>query len=685
MISAPIVSTIEASFTGFDNATLNGSLDSPGTAGTVEVYFEYGTTTGYGGVTPHLSLSSADNFSFTISGLTPSTFYYFRARADGGIHGSAFGDNLTFTTLIVAAPLVSTIEASSISYDNATLNGLLDSPGTAGTVEVYFEYGTSLAFGKTTVPQSLTTAGNFNLKISGLAAATTYYFRARAEGGIHGTAYGDNLTLTTLTATAPEVITFVATDISGDSVTLNGRLNSPGTAETVKVSFGYGIANSYDNSTAALPMTAADNFSITVNGLTPATTYHFQARADGGIHGAAFGLDLTFTTLTPPSVSTSPATNIRLNSATLNGRLLDIGTASSDNLSFRYAPDSYFSSHNNSYIDETPVQTMSAPGIFSADISGLQPGTLYHFAAVAEGAGRVQGMDSTFTTSTMSPVVVTLPATGITRNTATINAKLVEIGTAVAVAVSFDYGITAGYGNTFSVGTIASPGTFSHELTNLSPGTTYHFRAFFNDGIQDVYGVDMTFTTASIPIVVETAPASIITAGTANLNGVLSSFGTAAIINVSFEYGTSASYGETTPAQALIITGTFQVSLSGLSPGKTYHFRARADDGMGQVVYGTDMSFSTLTSPPLVVTEPSTAINFTTVVLNGLLESMGTADSVNVFFEYGTTADYGSSTTIQSLTAAGEFFGQIKQSESGGYLSFPDQSRRRNTWHGLRS
>jgi RHS repeat-associated protein len=51
-------------------------------------------------------------------------------------------------------------------------------------------------------------------------------------------------------------------------------------------------------------------------------------------------------------------------------------------------------------------------------------------------------------------------------------------------------------------------------------------------------------------------------------------------------------------------TGSFTASLSGLTPGETYHFRAKADGGAGGISYGADQQFTTSSggSGPVVIT-----------------------------------------------------------------------------------
>jgi Tol biopolymer transport system component len=80
-------------------------------------------------------------------------------------------------------PAVSASAASNITGSEASLNGQLISLGTAPAVFVTFQYGkTSGVFTKQTAPLPLSSAGAFNVSISGLTPKTTYYFRVKALG-----------------------------------------------------------------------------------------------------------------------------------------------------------------------------------------------------------------------------------------------------------------------------------------------------------------------------------------------------------------------------------------------------------------------------------------------------------------------------------------------------------------------
>ena len=59
--------------------------------------------------------------------------------------------------------------------------------------------------------------------------------------------------------------------------------------------------------------------------------------------------------------------------------------------------------------------------------------------------------------------------------------------------------------------------------------------------------------------------------------------------------------------------------------------------------------------PAALITLPPSHITQTTATLNGSLTDLGTSASVTVYFEYGTTANYGHTTSHQTLTSTGTF------------------------------
>jgi len=136
---------------------------------------------------------------------------------------------------------------------------------------------------------------------------------------------------------------------------------------------------------------------------------------------------------------------------------------------------------------------------------------------------------------------------------------------------------------------------FSQKITGLNPTTDYYFRAFATNAMGTRYGATLSFKTASGGSLasVVTLPATNIREGSAQLNGVvINDAGQAG--DVRFQWGMDSSYGAETPWQGWMVTGSaFNATISPLSEGAAYHFRAQFRNRYG-IVSGGDMVFSTL-------------------------------------------------------------------------------------------
>lgn len=117
---------------------------------------------------------------------------------------------------------------------------------------------------------------------------------------------------------------------------------------------------------------------------------------------ASAGLSLTIIGR-QPVVTTSTATGIGLNTATVNGILNIRGSALNVNLYFEY----WTGSNTPSRVAADPASASADNTVFSASLSNLSPNTTYTFHARAEGYGSpVNGSDLTF--KTVNPGTVDL-------------------------------------------------------------------------------------------------------------------------------------------------------------------------------------------------------------------------------------------------------------------------------------
>ncbi|MDO8473254.1 MAG: S8 family peptidase [Dehalococcoidia bacterium] len=472
----------------------------------------------------------------------------------------------------LVAPSVSTSAASTVTGTTATLNGTLSGMGSASSINVSFLWGTTAATtsGETT-PVALTATGVFSAPLTSLTPGITYYFKAKAAGD--GAALGSVLSFT-YAAVPPAVVTNTATAVSSTSATLNGTLSGLGSTSTVNVSFLWGTTSATtDGETPPTATTTTGPFSAPISGLTPGVRYYFRAKAAGDTAG--YGAVNSFLyTVRPPQVATNSATAVTGTSATLNGSLTGLGSASSVNATFQWGTTRATSD------GETAVTAMTTTGVFTAGIVGLTPGTRYYFRAKAAGDTTAYSSVVSFIHTLRAPSVTTTAATSLARTSATLNGKLSGLGTASTVNVSFLWGTTTATADGDTVpAAMTATGLFSSEITGLTPGTRYYFRAKA-DGDGTALGVTCTFVfTLRAAIVRGYSPAGTaisISSSAVTLNGALSSLGSASSVAVSFVWGTTtAMAGGQTGTLTLSATGPFSIGLTGLAPGTRYYYRAK--------------------------------------------------------------------------------------------------------------
>ena len=198
--SAPIVLTGTKTNITTSNATLAGNITNNGgnavTASGVVVGFSPNPTRATAGVTDSTTNPLVGNgtFSVNVTGLLPSTTYYYRAYAVNAV-GTSYGADSTFTTpgsAVIATVLK--VAATNVTTTTATFGGNITSDGGSAVTASGIVYATTAnpsrgSFGvidSTTNP--LVALGVFTINPAGLAHSTKYYYRAYAVNSV-GTAY----------------------------------------------------------------------------------------------------------------------------------------------------------------------------------------------------------------------------------------------------------------------------------------------------------------------------------------------------------------------------------------------------------------------------------------------------------------------------------------------------------------
>ncbi len=284
--AAPTVQTYEATNVASISATLNGYVEA-GTEDILEQGFEYWTADD----DKNTIEVEGENISVKLTELTPNTTYTFRAYATTEIM-TEYGEEMTFTTTVLVAPTVQTAEASNVSNYSATLNGSVVA-GSEEILEQGFEYWKSSRNKYTIEAQG----ENISVTLTELELGTTYTYRAYATTE-SGTTYGKRMTFTTDSyihptdsCIHPTVLTYEATDITGNSATLKGAIRA-GDEEILEHGFEYWAAGEDVQSITSTKYYMSE----TITGLKLSTTYTYRAYASTESE-TTYGDERTFTTL----------------------------------------------------------------------------------------------------------------------------------------------------------------------------------------------------------------------------------------------------------------------------------------------------------------------------------------------------------------------------------------------------
>ena len=391
----------------------------------------------------------------------------------------------------------------------------------------------------------------------------------------------------TALAAAPTATTGPTTAVGSTTATVTGSVAPGGQATTWDIE--YGTSTSYGSKTSSKSAgsgTAAVDISSALTGLHAGTTYHYRVVATNGA-GTSHGTDAVFTTTVPPDVTTGAASSISASAATLNGTVDPNSRATTFYFEF---------GTSTSYGTKTATKSAGSAASAqseSAGISGLQTGRVYHFRIVASSdAGTTTGKDASFTTSS-APTVATSDASAVTPTTATLRGTVTANG--LSTTRWFEYGTTTGYGtktSSTSAGSGTSASSVSASVKNLKAATTYHYRLVAQNSSGKTFGDDKTFSTVGAPTA-QTGAAQGVGPDVAGLTGSLDTKGRST--TWWFDYGTSTKYGKSTSSKSAgSKAGTQKVSmtLTGLTPATTYHFRLVAKSDAG-TTYAADATFTT--------------------------------------------------------------------------------------------
>jgi hypothetical protein len=299
--------------------------------------------------------------SYTNSGLTPNTEYYYRVRAYNAGGYSTYSDEVSATTLPLSAP--SELSVSSASYTTVTLAWTDNSTGESG-FRIERKTGVEGTYAQiAAVGANVTSYAN-----TGLKQGTEYYYRVRAYYGSYYSDYSNEVNVTTSTSLPPPS-GLVAVPLSSTQINLAWTDNS--SDET----YFYIERKTGENGTYSVIANVGANVTTYTNsGLVQNTEYYYRVRTYGPSGYSPYSNEVSATTLTLNAPSNLTATPLS------SWLIVTWKDNSMDETSFYIeykveATDSYTALANVSANTTTYIHT------------NLTPDTTYHYRVRAYNSG----------------------------------------------------------------------------------------------------------------------------------------------------------------------------------------------------------------------------------------------------------------------------------------------------------
>lgn len=580
-----------------------------------------------------------------------------------------------------------------IMTSNNAINASPVSSGGTSRISAIYVKGQVNGLVNTYAQQNLSVGNVTSYAVTALTPNTTYYYVVRATNGVSTSVNSNEISVVTNsaptlsasalstfgnvcinTASAPNSFTITGSNLSAANVVVGPLAgfafgtNASGPFQTTLTLTQPGGAYSQQIFVQFSPTTVLSyNGNIPVSGGGAAAT---QVAASGsGVNTLA-------------TVTGGTASAITQTSATVAGSISSIGCSAVTAYGVEYSTTAGFANGAG-----TAVASSNLSGAaFSAALSGLAPATTYYYHAYAtNGGGTAYSTELSFTTTNPNPVLSanTIPGFGNVCINTTTAANSFTITGANLTTANVVVGPLTGY--TFST---SSTGTYVATLSITQTGGSFSQAVFVKltptavlsyignisvsgGGASTAINVAVTGAGVSTAPSVLTGSASAITTTGATLAGTISATGCTSVTAYGIEYSTTTGFPNGTGTQAAatnLTAGAFSSSLSGLTPGTTYYYKAYATNA-GGTTYGNQLSFTT-TAPPPAQLSVSALASFGSVCVNGLVGpnsfTITGSNLTSVLITVGPLDGYSF-----SQTSAGSYNNTIGILQTGGNQSIP--------------
>lgn len=296
---------------------------------------------------------------------------------------------------------------------------------------------------------------------------------------------------------APLVTTTQVSSITTSAATCGGSILSNGGDEVIVCGVCWSKNNLPTIGDSKSSDAVSDSYVSNIAGLEPGITYYVRAYATNNV-GTSYGGQLEFTTVsTLPAITTKSASSISSTTAVCGGNITSLGGAQISKMGICWSTEENPTiSGSNITIDST----MTEPGSFSCIMKDLTKAKKYYVRAFATNSvGTAYGDQISFTTLATKPTVTTTAVSEVTGYSAVSGGVITDNGGGEVTAAGVCWSINASPTIDLSTKTFDKPdgGHFISSVIGLTPGVTYHIRAYATNNGGTAYGEDLTFTTTT--------------------------------------------------------------------------------------------------------------------------------------------------------------------------------------------
>ncbi|MDW8157637.1 MAG: fibronectin type III domain-containing protein [Bacteroidia bacterium] len=584
--------------------------------------------------------ATATTNSFNLAGLTPSTLYDWRVRAQCGTNNfSNYTTTQNFTTL--AAPtcgIPTGMSTSSITSNSAVFSWSAVTGASSYTVRFK--------------PTNSSTWNTFSASTNSFTAtsllpSTQYHWEVKANCTNNtSSAFSSSINFTTQNAVTCVVPAgLVTNNISTSSATLAWN--------PVSGANGYQVRYKPSASTTWTTINVTST-SHNLTNLTSNTQYDWQVQAVCGSVYSGYGANQNFTTLAScvdvnePNNTSTTATPLPINSSK-TGKIcptndadwfvVTLTTTGTLNVTLTNLPANF---NLERFDGSTWVQGSYNTGTTSESIvvNNATPGTylfrVYGYQGVTDDINDYT-IAATFTPGCSAP-------TSLTASNITANSALLQWST-VSGATSYLVQYKPSSATSWSSATAT---TNSYTLTGLTAQSSYQWRVSATcSGGNSPFSSIQTFTTSALPCVTPTNPTvNNITVNSAQLNW--GAVGGATSYNLEYKLANATTW--------TLVTGitTNSYALTGLSGASQYNWRVSAVCGGSSSAFTTPVAFTTLTPCPVPSSGlTTTGIGVTSATANWA--SVSGAISYDIRYKPSSSSTWSApiSTTSTSYTLTG--------------------------------